>query len=252
MVLPGATEILGKENDVHIAKIAWLSRKDIGKAYGSMVVYVTKGSEAARLLQDQYFHFAGESAYTRPFEPRYRPQQCYRCQELGHKAFTCTKLKDAQSALKQDTTIANVKRSLPNALHVGGHMNRLVGIAEYFTLPAMNRTLQVLQLNVRKQRTVQHSLMNGPQLKDFGVLVLSEPYAWTTDNTVVTVPMGHPNWTKMVPTAQRQERWAFRTMLWIRRDIDAEQVPVQSPDLTAAGLRLPDRSILKCRMRKHS
>lgn len=28
----------------------------MGKAYGSMVVYVTKGSEAMRLLQGQYFH----------------------------------------------------------------------------------------------------------------------------------------------------------------------------------------------------
>ena len=89
-VLPGATEVLGKENDVHIAKIGWLSRKDTGKAYGSMVVYVTKGSEAARLLQDQYFHVAGESAYTRVFEPRYGPQKCYRCQEAGHKAYSCT------------------------------------------------------------------------------------------------------------------------------------------------------------------
>lgn len=90
-VLPGAAEVLGKENDVHIAKIGWLSRKDTGKAYGSMVVYVTKGSEAARLLQDQYFHVAGESAYTRVFEPRYGPQKCYRCQEMGHKAYSCTK-----------------------------------------------------------------------------------------------------------------------------------------------------------------
>ena len=48
-VLPGAAEVLGKENEVHIAKIGWLSRKYTGKAYGSMVVYVTKGSEAARL-----------------------------------------------------------------------------------------------------------------------------------------------------------------------------------------------------------
>jgi hypothetical protein len=90
-VLPGAAEALGKENDVHIAKIGWLSRKDTGKAYGSMVVYVTKGSEAARLLQDQYFHVAGESAYARVFEPRYGPQKCYRCQEVGHKAYSCTK-----------------------------------------------------------------------------------------------------------------------------------------------------------------
>ena len=90
-VLRGAVEVLGKENEVNIAKIAWLSRRDEGKAYGSMVVYVTKGSDAARLLQDQYFHLAGESAYTSIFEPRYGPKQCYRCQELGHKAFSCSK-----------------------------------------------------------------------------------------------------------------------------------------------------------------
>jgi hypothetical protein len=33
-------------------------------------------------------------------------------------------------------------------------------------------------------------------------------------------------------------------MLWIRKDIEAEQVPVQSSDITAAVLRLPDRSVL--------
>jgi hypothetical protein len=90
-VLPGATEVLGKENEVSIAKIAWLSRKDQGKAYGSMVVYVTKGSEAVRLLQGQYFHVAGESAYTGVYEHRVGPTQCYNCQEIGHKAYACTK-----------------------------------------------------------------------------------------------------------------------------------------------------------------
>jgi hypothetical protein len=90
-VLPRAAKVLGKENEVNIAKIAWLSRRDEGKLYGSMVVYVTKGSDAARLLQDQYFHLAGESAYTSIFEPRFGPKQCYKCQELGHKAFSCTK-----------------------------------------------------------------------------------------------------------------------------------------------------------------
>jgi hypothetical protein len=33
-------------------------------------------------------------------------------------------------------------------------------------------------------------------------------------------------------------------MLWIRKDIEVEQVPVQSSDLTAAVLRIPERSIL--------
>lgn len=101
-------------------------------------------------------------------------------------------------------------------------MSHLVEIVKCSTLPVMNKILKVLQLNVRKQQTVQHSLMNDEQLKDFGVLAISEPYAWTTNNTVVTVPIGHSNWNKMVPTDHRRERWAFRSMMWIRKDIEAE------------------------------
>ena len=84
-------EKLGKENNVHIAKIAWLSKKDNAKAYRLMVVYITRGSDARRLLQEQYFHVAGESAFTSLFEPRTGPIQCYKCQEIGHKAFNCRK-----------------------------------------------------------------------------------------------------------------------------------------------------------------
>ena len=90
-VLSGAAEALGKENEVTISRIRWLSRKESGKAYGTMVVYVTKQSEAARLLQDQYFHVGGESGRTRVYEPRYGPEQCFNCQEKGHKAFRCVK-----------------------------------------------------------------------------------------------------------------------------------------------------------------
>ena len=50
--------------------------------------------------------------------------------------------------------------------------------------------------------------MNDEQLKDFRVLAISEPYAWKMDGIVVTVPMGHANWTKVIPTVQRKERWA--------------------------------------------
>ncbi|KAK7178598.1 reverse transcriptase, partial [Paraphaeosphaeria sporulosa] len=64
-----AAQALGEENEVQIAKMNWLSRKDSGKAYGSMVIYVKRSSEAARLLQGQYFHINGESAYTREFKP---------------------------------------------------------------------------------------------------------------------------------------------------------------------------------------
>ena len=49
-----AAKALGKENDTEIAKIAWLSNRDVPKAYGSMVVYLSKPSDAQRFLQEGF------------------------------------------------------------------------------------------------------------------------------------------------------------------------------------------------------
>ena len=87
----GAAEAFGQENETTVAKMAWLSKRNIAKAYGSMVVYLTKGSDARRLLREGFFHVAGESGYAGVFERRPRPEQCYHCQEIGHKAFQCKK-----------------------------------------------------------------------------------------------------------------------------------------------------------------
>ena len=91
MVKGEALSALSQENEVQIAKIIWLSDKSNQKAYGSMVVYLKKASDANHLLQKQFFDLAGESAYTRVYEPRIGPIQCYNCQVLGHKAFACKK-----------------------------------------------------------------------------------------------------------------------------------------------------------------
>ncbi|PHH87969.1 hypothetical protein CDD83_8170 [Cordyceps sp. RAO-2017] len=91
-VLPGAVEALGAENNVTIATMSWLSKRETGKAYGSMVVYVTKGSDARRLLDGQYFDLAGESACTNVFEPRKGPVQCQkfvRRWRVRHAACRC-------------------------------------------------------------------------------------------------------------------------------------------------------------------
>jgi hypothetical protein len=47
---PGVVEILEKENDIKISKLVWLSKKDLGKAYSLIVVYVSKSSEVTKLL----------------------------------------------------------------------------------------------------------------------------------------------------------------------------------------------------------
>ncbi|KAF4336647.1 reverse transcriptase [Fusarium beomiforme] len=46
------TEMLGRENDTKVVKIVWLSKRDIPKAYGSMVVYLKKRSEARRFISE--------------------------------------------------------------------------------------------------------------------------------------------------------------------------------------------------------
>jgi hypothetical protein len=48
----------------------------------------------------------------------------------------------------------------------------------------------------------------------------------------------------MFPPIWREGRWAVRSTLWVNKDVDAEQVPMPSPHMTAAILRLPDRTVL--------
>jgi len=98
----GATEALSEENDTQVAKIAWLSNRDIPKAYGSMLVYLNKRSDAQRFLREGFFYAGGESGYTKMFEHRDRPKQCYNCQEVtNHKAYQCNKTKICGKCAKE-------------------------------------------------------------------------------------------------------------------------------------------------------
>src|SRR5258706_4875561 len=56
--------------------------------------------------------------------------------------------------------------------------------------------------------------------------------------------MCHHRWTKIVPSIWREGRWPIRSILWISKDGEAEQVAIPSPDITAAIIRLPEQSIL--------
>lgn len=108
----------------------------------------------------------------------------------------------------------------------------------------MSRILRILQLNVRKQGAVHDSLMNDEEIQDATVLAIQEPQARIIQGRLLTTPMSHHKWTKMVPPMYREGRWAIRSMLWINKDVEAEQVMIESPDLTAAIVRLPDQLVL--------
>jgi len=119
-ILPGAAEALGKENNVSIAKISWLSKRDSNKAYGSMVAYITKGSDAKRLIDGSYFDIAGESAYTRIFEPRTGPIQCFNCQEMGHKAYACKKTQTCAKCADKGHHHSTCQAAIPKCVPCGG------------------------------------------------------------------------------------------------------------------------------------
>ncbi|KAF6527575.1 hypothetical protein HZS61_007877 [Fusarium oxysporum f. sp. conglutinans] len=228
-ILPGAAEALGKENEVTIAKMHWLSNKENGKMYGSMVIYVTKASDARRLLDERYFHLAGESASTNVFERRQGPGQCYNCWETGHKAFACSKTQRCGKCAETGHRHRDCQAVEPKCVPCGGPH-------ESFS--------QNCRLNVHKKDVVQLSMMNDRDLQDYAVLAVAEPYALNIEGSVVTTPNSHRNWIKYIPTKRHDMQWPIRSMLWIRSDLEAEQVPIPSADLTGAILRWPDREVL--------
>ncbi len=119
-VRAGAAETFGKENETAVAKVAWLSRRDVPKAYGSMVVYLTKGTDARRLLAEGFFHVCGESGSTCVFERLPRPEQCYNCQEVGHKAFQCKKAQACGRCAKEGHHHNSCREAVMKCVLCGG------------------------------------------------------------------------------------------------------------------------------------
>ncbi|KOC07778.1 hypothetical protein AFLA70_340g000881 [Aspergillus flavus AF70] len=83
----GAAAAFSEKNEVTVAKISSLNRKE--------------STDARRFLADGFFHAGGESGVTSVFEYRPRPTQCYNCQEIGHKAFQCKNPQKCAKCVKE-------------------------------------------------------------------------------------------------------------------------------------------------------
>ncbi|EXK77462.1 hypothetical protein FOQG_17825 [Fusarium oxysporum f. sp. raphani 54005] len=91
---------------------------------------------------------------------------------------------------------------------------------------SMNNMFRLFQLTVRKQGPAHESLFNHKDIRDAAVLAIQEPQAPKIRGKLLTVPMGHHGWLKMVLATEREE-----------------QVSVESLDVTSAVIRLPERLI---------
>jgi len=116
----GAAEAFSEENETTVAKVSWLSKKDVPKAYGSMVVYLTKGNDARRLIKEGFFYARGESGTASVFERRPRPEQCYNCQEIGHKAFQCKNVQKCARCAKDGHHHGNCNEVVLRCVPCGG------------------------------------------------------------------------------------------------------------------------------------
>ena len=152
-------------------------------------------------------------------------------------------IKYARIAPKKVTIIRTAYQRYQNAPPAEDPTRRTVSTAGSYT-QLMDSTLNILQLNVGKQLGVQQSLLNDENLKQYTALAVLEPYVWRAGNDLRIAPVHHRNWFKMIPATQSDNRWAIRSMLWIRSDITAVQIPIPSPDLTGAVLHIGQRRIV--------
>jgi exonuclease III len=163
---------------------------------------------------------------------------------LATNRSSATSLRSVGGVPKRVTITAVATNPCLSVPYAKALMNHLVETARSFSPPDMSNNFRIIQLNVRKQGAVHDSLMNDEEIQEAMVLAIQEPQARRIQGRLLTTPMTHHKWTKMVPTTWREGRWAIRSMLWVNKDTEAEQVPIESPDITAAIVRLPGRLVL--------
>lgn len=103
----------------------------------------------------------------------------------------------------------------------------------------MNRELRLIQTNLNKSHEAQHALHNDEAYERYDVILGQEPHCRQFDGEV-SLTGATRRWTTMIPQG-RLEQWnPVRSCLWIHNELGPNQIPVQSPHVTAAVVRFSD------------
>jgi Endonuclease-reverse transcriptase len=245
-----ATEAIAQENGVKIQRIRWLSKPSL-----SVVVWLAEHQEA-EMLSAQGRMDLGEKWHT--------PRHTYDDRDLRDASSvtnTDTWRRDvrlarsyAASAHKRATGHRNAPHPGPDVQRARGRMQPQIEHAhviwsycdDSIQSNIMVRALRVLQANLRKSSMAQHSLMNDEGLRNYGLLMISEPACFTDDDgKTVAPPSHHAKWTQILPTrSNREARFPIRSLIYVHDSIRAQVVPVASSDIVAVRFRVEDRPIL--------
>jgi hypothetical protein len=104
-----------------------------------------------------------------------------------------------------------------------------------------------MHLNVGKQRTVQHGLLNDETPKGYVAPAILEPYVYEQPETEEPTISPDQHWQIFTLTIRRQDghiRHAFRAALWVTKRVRSIQIPVDSYDTAAVLLKLQHRNLL--------
>ena len=111
----------------------------------------------------------------------------------------------------------------------------------------MTEHLQILHLNVGKQRQAQWSMLNDATLSRYAILAVVEPHLYEDCDTGSAQCGIHRQWQPLTPTVHRQDshaRYAYRAMLWVNAEMQAVQVPIPCYDIAAATIVAAGKTVL--------
>ncbi|TKA63056.1 hypothetical protein B0A49_08854 [Cryomyces minteri] len=199
--------------DCEAKNVVWLS-KNKDKDVGSLAIWLSRKEAAEYLLQYVTVRFGASAAYSAPFIRKDNPGPCFNC----NKTRTTQGVRHAED---------------PTALQT----------VDVRPIPSDRERM----LNLAKKREVQWSLINERDTTDFDVLLIAEPFIYSTNNDDKPRLTDHQRWEAFTPTTMRTSghvRHSFRAAVWVNSQVQGQAISVPSPDITAVQIQSEDGPIL--------